>query len=352
MSRVISLESDSAMVSRTVTNDTTDLEFCRFTKINSRRDDGGAIFTTGSLYLFCCLFEECHGRKGGAIKSRGVVHMEFVSTHNCSAEQGGVLDVRTDAPHDIIIDSSTFMRSSADLFGVLFAHSLGFIALSSTNVTLSYAQGSVGAMEIQRGSADLHWFFISNSSANAHNGGLCLRDLASLGVESCVFHQCRHDSQESETAAAILVIESPQWATLSGSLFLDNVPGKSHVVTVVSGASLVISSCCFTGSENLEIAHMHCERIANVFGDANCKTIGLGSIAGAGYHSEMKTHERHTVSKYLKAAKTEVSPARRNQMIWIGSVAVALVAAGMLRVMQIGMSALCSGGLKVPKAFQ
>jgi hypothetical protein len=125
--------------------------------------------------------------------------------------------------------------------------------LSATNITGSVADQCVGCIETKRGTASFRFFVIDHSSAASHNGGLCLRSLDSFAVIQCIIARCRHISSEGDAAAALLVYENPYDSELSDGQFVGNVPDRSFTLTVVSGHSLVVANCRFSGNATKEV---------------------------------------------------------------------------------------------------
>jgi hypothetical protein len=347
-----------------ITDQTAEIEFCRFEHIaSSGNENGGAIFCAGSLSIFCCFFSNCRGSMGGAIASTGVVQVDRTTAIGCKGQEGGVIDVRTTFRQDMAVMTSLFVTNSAHQFGTIYRLSPGLFRIWSTNITSSYAQGCVGAVEMKQGDVDLRWMILSNSSSGFANGGICIRELRSLIVESCIFTHCGHDTSEYDSAAVFLLYDTPFEATICESAFLHNRRGETYLITVASGNHLLLRDCCFTGPEATEIHQKNYESENCIFEQEDCRPVLLGSMAIAGYDDQMTEKTEKPIKKYIRALKEEQWPnspkplqksdsTRRSSAIFAISASVAAMAAGSLGLLQIWLRRCCGRGMKMPRDVQ
>jgi hypothetical protein len=331
------------------------IEHCRFSNIHSGDKTGGAIYSSASLSLFSCLFDSCSAAKGGAMASTGSLQLQYVTVLNCSAQEAGGFNVRTNSRDDMSVSLSLFVGCRAHMFGVCYRNSREFFKVWQTNITSCATTGCVAALEAKAGAVEFRWFVLWNSSSQAPNGGICVRELESLRVESSVFSECRHDGRDDDTAAVLLIYDGPWDGLICDSIFWDNDPAETSTVTVASGNHLKLTNCCFTGAEEKEISQRNYGAERCVFGAEACPTVFLKSIAEAGFDESGARKPATRVRKYVMAREIErlvvVKPGNQ-VVVWGASVGIGAVAIGLLAVFQAVVTRIYGGTLKVPKALQ
>jgi hypothetical protein len=179
--------------------------------------------------------------------------MHFVTIRNCDAWEAGGAEMRSAAADSCEVHLCLFAGDRGDYFGALYRSAKGPMRITATNASRARADQCVGCMETNGGTGVIRYVVVDLASASSHNGGMCLRHMDSVFVGNCLFARCKHSSDESEAAAALLVYENPWDSGLIGCRFVGNHPDKSYTVTVASGYELAIRRCCFTGNAEKEL---------------------------------------------------------------------------------------------------
>jgi hypothetical protein len=320
--------------------------------------EGGAIQSSVPLTLFNCLFQLCTARIGGAVAAQSELSSEFVTLLQNTAHEAGGFDVRSFTRSNLTVTNTLLTSNSAEYFSDVYRSANGTFTIRCVNSTSAKARGCVGCLETKFGSFEMFFSILDNSTAAVFNGGICTRDLDSMTVESCIFKNCRHVSQEGETAAVFLLYENPYDSACVKSSFLGNDPNGSYTVTVSSGSPLLFSECCFTGAEGKEIHPKNYVLELCSFEIGKCQTVDLRPLT-VGVQSGLM-RPRATPGTVQKAA--EIRPRTMTEMVKIekdrsgGAWAVLLVAAAVIGCVVVVVFSqrrrMCQEPVKAPKALE
>jgi hypothetical protein len=273
--------------------------------------------------------------------------LHFTTISSCSAKNAGGFDIRSPG-HDFVVSNHTVVTACrAELFGALYRASGGSFHMVSTNISHSHATECVGALEAKSGHLSFQFFVLHESSARAHNGGICVREMASFEITLSLFSGCRHRSAESEAGAAMLIYECPYRATIKNSLFLNNSHDATTTVTVASGHRLSCSGCCFSGDKYREL-NLKVSCMDNCVFDGSCPIIELETARG---FDTLSTRARQ-LSPTPAMAKPRSMPVQHGFMILLIATGISLGSASIITVLHHYIQAMCLASLKIPKALQ
>jgi hypothetical protein len=309
---------------------------CQFIDITNPDASGGAIRSSAGLRVVNTLFRGCESRSGGAISITNSASLEFVTADCCAAEDCGAFEMRTEESHQCHFTLSLFLDTFASRYGAVSRHSWGMFVVSSSNFTRTIASDCIGCMEADYGSTTMRFSAVCDAAAGQQNGGLCMRHLTSLRIESCRFERCSHVSMDVESAAALLVVDCPLAATVRGCAFVDI---DVHTIAVVKGHVLSVVECCFAGKSkrelpNLGIANWNCS-----FGEQNCEAGVKPAGGGAGYNP----------IRSIEQVPTEAAQHRRRSHVEL--FVQAMIVGVIVPVLIVGLS-IVRRAERRPKAFE
>jgi hypothetical protein len=305
--------------------------------------------TFGSLSIFNSLFQDCEGRDGGAISGHASLTIDCVRISRCVGKIGGAFDLRAQGSDFVSVNRSVIAFCRADFFGSFYRSSKGACEIRTLNCSGSRASECVGTAEMKWGAVQFRFVSFSDSSAKAHNGGLCIRDLESMTMDSCIFAGCRHTSGESEAAAALLLYENPANSVLQNCFFLQNFPDRTSVLTVAGGQKLTIRNCCFSGKQYTEIRDRHVTVIDCNFEQRQCEGIQFPEFVAF----DESLGKRTPVFGAAEAKKVQMPSVKRSvREILLISTGVSCVAAGILTLVHVSIQRILAQRIKIPRALK
>jgi hypothetical protein len=187
--------------------------------------------------------------------------------------------------------------------------SKGNFEINSCNMTHPRADNCVGAIEAKFGSMEMRFTLITDSSAHAHHGAMCVRLLDQLTIEFCLFANISHCTDEYEAAAVLLCYENAYDSAIVNSAFLWNRPNASYCVNVLGGHVLHIEGCCFTGTAEAELAPRLVRLVRSQFAAEVCPDVPLRSVAGErmiGFIGQVNQTKTDTEVVVLQTSQKEV----------------------------------------------
>jgi hypothetical protein len=245
------LKNKSVVRAQSFAGDDVVLDFCTFSGLSAR--PGSPIVSAAPLRITGCRFFRCSGESGGAARCNRTLWVGDSTVQNCTAHVSGAFDFRTQRRDNFDVSECAVAETTADYFGCLYRLTRGSSVVRATNISRARARSCVGCLEANGGYADFAHVVFSDTSAGAHNGCVCARDLQAMVFDRCVFARCRHGSSENDVARALLAYDNPYDSVLAASLFVDSGRPATWAITVFTGDDLLITGCSFSGSKEAEI---------------------------------------------------------------------------------------------------
>jgi hypothetical protein len=179
-----------------------------------------------------------------------------------------------------------------------------------------------------------------------------------MAVESCIFTNCKHVSQEGETGAVFLLYENPYDSAVVKSAFLGNDPNGSYTVTVSSGSPLIFSECCFTGAEGKEVHPKNYVLELCSFETGKCKTVDLRPLTVGVQTGLVRPKatpgpvQKATEIRQITVRKGVKTERKRGAGVWAMFVGGAVVIGCVLVVVFSQRRRACHETVKAPKALE
>ena len=225
---------------------------CIFSDNKNSNLNGSSIYSTVSLELLNCQFENCYSQFGGAIFIKNLINLTYVSFINCeSILNSGAIDIRSNN-FNSSIQFCLFNKISSKYFGSIYRYSTGEFNLNSNNFTKSIGKDCVGCIENLKGNLILKFSTFYKCGANVHNGCLVFRELFLFELYFSNFIQNYHNSNEQIAAAVLLIYKNPIDSSIKNCNFNNNIPSNSFTVCIYQCQSIIINECCFTGNRYKE----------------------------------------------------------------------------------------------------
>jgi hypothetical protein len=329
--------------------DVVDLEQCAFSSITS-----SAITSSVLLTLYNCIFTRCESSStGGAVATNSSLVLSFVTANSCSARFGGVLHQSYQRECSLSINLCLFANASAHYFGALYRNAPGEFTLDSTNMSHLKVEHCVGCMEVKGGSLSMRFSVIEDSVARAHNGAVCTRELTRTLFERCIWAHCKHVSNESDAAAALLIYENPTEAALLYSNFVDNDPWGTYTITVVTGRHLIMTGCWFTGLYAKEVHEKNIAVEICKFKQTSFPLIDFLAAAQGyrpGFNAAMKKMPATRPARPTAMWSFVFDLRAQLTMLAIACIIGAVISAGVVAV-DAGMRKVCRAAVRVPRAI-
>jgi hypothetical protein len=199
-------------------------------------------------------------------------------------------------------------------------------------------------MEVKFGTLLLRFSVVEDSAAGSHNGGFCMRTLNSMEVLKCIIARCRHISAEIETAAAFLLYKNPYDSELRDVQFVGNVPNGSFTITVVSGHSLVMTNCSFSGNATKEVHNNNIIMRNCRFGQHGVQVLGR---LVPGYNKSVRMVQM-TIPPRMPQL---VRKAGLSASVFVAAAVVAAAVAGVLLVAELAAIRVVTLVVREPRAL-
>jgi hypothetical protein len=327
------------------------LERCEFLNINNNAAPIGAVFSKSGLELFNCLFDSCSAAYGGGITSSSFLTLDFVTFSRCRAKEGGAIDLRTEEMHDVEFHYSLFQGNTAEFFGSLYRTSKGLFRIGHTNFTQEHALQCVGCGEAKFGNFECRFSVLSSCAADAHNGGICLRQMDQSVIENGLFENCTHGSSEVDAGAVFLMYDNPFDSNIRKCAFVGNRFGRSNTITCASGHSLVISECCFTASQRSELNSKNLVIENCLFEETECPVIYEAGARTVGFDRIRIVRFSLHLPRPTMSGTPALKKRQPNSEIFGISLIASIIIAATLTILQTAYHSFCKSRRKVPKAI-
>jgi len=225
-----------------------------FRRIIESSSDGGAFISFAETFLQNCLFVECNGKSGGGFSCHSSVLISFCTFSKCiSSARGGSFFVSGNSMMSLTTNFSILFESQAVFFGAFYKDTKGPTRLNYINVSRSSTTQCVAGFESTGGEFEMKYSLLYKSISSSHNGGIVVRQLTKMHIESCIFRENSQRSSISQAAAVLLLYSNPGDSFIKESAFIRNDPDKGYSISVVDGKELFIYDSCFSGKHEREL---------------------------------------------------------------------------------------------------